>query len=221
MQIEELSKGGDIELEVKFNGKSMSFRSEIVLVKNNSILIECIKVDEQTIGFSEKCYINFLYKFEGKLYIWENVDIKLVKYDGAIYHKADLSGDGKPYNRRDSYRLYLGEAMTLSINTAAGPSAIDVLVKDISETGVGFITKEDLDVGRAFRIRIKDNHQLVNLSGVIVRKENLEHLHSTLYGCKFNEKNQLLGKFLAKKQGEMLRKKNSLISSPVAKEIIL
>lgn len=221
MQVDNLTKGRDIELEVRFNGKSMNFRSEIVLVVNNSVLIECIKVDEQTVGFSENCYINFLYKSEGKLYIWENVDIKLVKYDGAIYHKAELSGDGKPYNRRNSYRLYLGEEMTLSINTATGPSAVDVLVKDISETGVGFITKEDLDIGRTFRMRIKDNRLLVNLSGVIVRKENLEHLHSTLYGCKFNEKNQLLGRFIAKKQGELLRKKNNLSSSPVSKEIVM
>ena len=199
----------------------MNFRSEIILTKNHSVLINSIKVNDQTVGFSDKCHNNFLYKSEGKLFIWENVDIKLVKYDGAIYHKIDLSGDGKPYNRRDAYRMFIGEEMSLSINTAAGPTAIEVLVKDISETGVGFISKEELDIDRTFRLKLKDKNILMNLSGVIVRKEFLENIHAYLYGCKFNEKNHLLGKFLAKKQGEILKKKNTAYSSPLAKDVIV
>ena len=221
MTVDELSKSADIEVDVKCNGKTMNFRSEIKLIKNNSILINSIKVNDQTIGFSEKCTINFLYKYEGKLYIWENVNVKLVKYDGLIYHKIDLSGEGKAYNRRDAFRMYIGEDMIIYINTANGPSALQVLVKDISETGVAFITKEDFDIERTFRLRLKDDTLVVNLSGVIVRKEFLSHLDSNLYGCKFLEKNQMLGKFIALKQGEQLRNKTKIFSSPTHKKVII
>lgn len=209
MQIEEIPKGGNIELEVRYSGHTMSFRSDILDIINNSILVSTIKVNDQTIGFSEKCQLNFLYKAEGKVYIWENVFVKLVKFDGNICHKIDLFGDGKPYNRRDSYRMYIGEDMPLYVNSASGPTAISVLVKDISETGVAFITKDDIDIDRTIRLKLKDNAMMISLSGVIVRKDFLQNLNSYLYGCRFNEKNDKLGKYIAKKQGELLRKKMS------------
>jgi c-di-GMP-binding flagellar brake protein YcgR len=187
------------------------------MIKDNSVLIYTIKVEDQTLGFSEKYLLNFLFKIDGRLYIWENVNVKLVKYDGTIYHKIDIYGQGKPYNRRASYRMYIGEDMPLYVNTATGPSALSVLVKDISNTGVAFITNEEIDVERTFRLKLKDNNSIINLSGIVVRKEFIPHLNSFLYGCKFNEKNNFLGKYIAKKQNEMLQKKTSTYSSPLIK----
>lgn len=215
MNIDDISKGEVIEIDVKCKGKTMHFQSEIAHIINNSILINSIKVENQTIGFSDQCTIDYLYKFDGKLFIWENVNVKLVRYDSEVYHITELLGEGKPHNRRDAYRMYLGEDMFININTAVGPAALPVLVKDISETGVGFITKEEIDVNRTFRLRIKDNKDIITLSGVIVRKETLEHLASNLYGCKFSEKNNMLLKYITKKQGEQLKNKSrTLVSNP-------
>lgn len=216
MQIDEISQGGAIELDVKCNGKNMNFKSEVMLVKNNSVLINAITVDEQTIGFSDKFQINFLFKSEGRLYLWENVTVKLVKYNDAIYHMIELFGEGKPYNRRDAYRMYIGEDMPVYVNSATGPTALSVLVKDISETGVGFITKEDIDIERTIRLKLKDNNTIINMSGVIVRKEYLDNLDSFLYGCKFNEKSNHLSRYIAKRQSEALKKKN--MTQPLVRE---
>lgn len=213
LRIDEIVKGAAVEIEVKCNGKTMNFRSDVILVKSNSVLITSIKVNEQTIGFSDKFQINFLYKSEGRLYVWENTAVKLVKYDGAVYHKIDLNGEGKPYNRRDSYRMYIGEDMPLYVNTASGPTALSVLVKDISESGVGFITNDDIDVERTIRLKLKDNNTIISLSGVIVRKEWLTNIGSYLYGCRFNEKNNLLGKYIAKRQNDILKKKTQAPTS--------
>lgn len=218
MQIADIPAGADIELEVRYSGHTMSFRSEITYIKNSSILITPIKVNDQTIGFSDKCQLNLIIKSEGKVFIWENIYVKLVKFDGEIYHKIDLIGSGKPYNRRNSYRMYVGEDMPLYVNTPSGPIAISVLVKDISETGVAFISKDEIDIDRIIRLKLKDNNTFLSLSGVIVRKDFLPNLNSYLYGCKFNEKNNQLGKFIAKRQGELLRKKVNNYSSPPTRE---
>jgi len=193
----------------------MSFNSEILFLHNDSIFINPIIVNERTIGINDKCRINLIVKIEGKVFLWENVEIKLVRYDGNIYHRISIQGEGKPYNRREAYRMYIGEDMPVYINTATGPYLINVLVKDISETGVGFITNEDLDIDRMIRLKIKDFNNIIALTGVIVRKEYLPHLDSYLYGCKFNEKNDKLGKFIARKQGEQLRKRLNTYSSPI------
>ncbi len=214
MHIDEIAVGGSIEIEVVLTGKALNFKSEVVLIKHHSILINSIKFNDQTVGFSDKYKINFLYKHEGKLYKWENVSIKLVRYDGGIYHKIDLAGEGQPYNRREYFRLYIGEEMPIYINTASGATALSVLVKDISESGVGFITKEDIDVDRTIRLKLKSNNSIISLSGVIVRKEYLENIKSNLYGCKFYEKNNALGKYIAKRQNELIKKR---LSSPATK----
>lgn len=214
MHIDEIAVGGSIEIEVVLTGKALNFKSEVVLIKHHSILINSIKFNDQTVGFSDKYKINFLYKHEGKLYKWENVSIKLVRYDGGIYHKIDLAGEGQPYNRREYFRLYIGEEMPIYINTASGATALSVLVKDISESGVGFITKEDIDVDRTIRLKLKSNNSIISLSGVIVRKEYLENIKSNLYGCKFYEKNNALGQYIAKRQNELIKKR---LSSPATK----
>jgi c-di-GMP-binding flagellar brake protein YcgR len=213
LQIDDISKGSSAELEIRLNGRPMNFKSEIVLIKENSILITSIKVNDQTIGFSDQYQINFLYSADNHLYIWENVTVKLVKYNGSIYHKIDIFGEGKSYNRRASYRLYIGEEMPLYINTANGPSAVTVLLKDISETGAGFIMKDDIDISRSVRLKLKDNSQIINLPGTIVRKEYLSNLNSFLYGCRFTEKSQSLGKYIARRQYELLKIKTTSILS--------
>lgn len=210
MTIDDIVVDGSVEVEVVLLNKAINFESQVALILNNkSILINCIKFNDQTIGFSDRYQLNLLYKVDGKLYRWENCTIKLVRYDGVIYHKVEISGEGKPYNRRDFFRLYIGEEMPIYINTAHGTTAMSVLIKDISESGVGFITKQELEVERTIRLKIKFANQTIDLPGVIVRKEYLENLKSYLYGCKFTEKSNLLGKYIAKRQNEMLQKQTS------------
>ncbi|HBY72845.1 MAG TPA: hypothetical protein DEG06_11445, partial [Lachnospiraceae bacterium] len=165
MQISEIQIGAKIEVEVKYNGRNVSFRSQVVFIQDSSVVVNAITVDEQTLGFSENCQINFLYIVDGKVFAWENVTVKLIKYEGKLYHLIVLSGEGIPYNRRNSYRMYIGEDMPLYINTPNGSSAINVLVKDISENGVAFITKDDLSINRTFRLKLKDsNNRFITLS---------------------------------------------------------
>lgn len=214
MLINNIPNGSGIELDVRNNGRTMSFSSQVKLIINNSLLISPIMIDKQTIGFGNGSRVNLIVKVDDKVYVWSNISAILVKYDGKIYHKIELNERGKPYNRREAYRLYVGEDMNIYINTASGAISLSVLVKDISESGVGFITKEDLETDRVIRLKIKDFHSLISLSGVIVRKEHLPHLDSFLYGCKFNEKNNRLGNYIARRQGEELRKKASSYSAP-------
>ncbi len=209
----ELVRGEQIELDVTYNGKSISFKSEIVYSLNNSILIAGIKYHNRAISFSDQCTFNLLYLFQGKLYIWEKVTVKLVKAESTVYHKIELNSDGKPYNRRETFRMYIGEEMPIIINMIEGPASFTVLIKDISESGLAFMAKEDFDTNRTIHLNITYHHMMICLKAVIIRKEFLEHINLTLYGCKLIEKNQTLNKYIAEKQGEQLRKKARVYQS--------
>lgn len=221
MVVDEIMIGASIELVVRYNGQNITFHDKVVeIIKDNSILVNSIKVNNKTIGFSDKCRINFLYKIDNRLYIWENTNVKLVKYQGRIYHKIDLNGIGKPHNRREAFRMYIGEDMQAYLNSSSGQLTIDILLKDISETGMGFISKEEIELNRIVRLKLKDYKIIINLSAVVVRKEYIPHLKSFIYGCKFNEKNTALGKYISRKQNEQLNKKSSNLSSPPTKKKI-
>ena len=70
--------------------------------------------------------------------------------------------------------------MTIYYNTASGPTQISVLVKDINNQGVGFITKEELDVNRMIRLKIKDQNVILDLTAYNT-KGNIYHLNSFLW----------------------------------------
>ena len=201
--------GDNIEVEVKIQGHTMSFTSQVVMIIDDILLISPIKSDDQTVGFSENCVVSVLYNLNGRIYRWKDIDLKLIKYDGLIYHSTVLEGKGQPYNRRNAYRLYLGMEMLLYYNSSQGPAAISVNVKDISELGVSFITNEELELNRRFHLSFRDGTTRLNLEGSIIRMEYMQHLGSYVYGCKFYDKNYLLSKYIARKQGEILRQKNT------------
>ena len=208
MNIDKMLQGNSIEFKVVFNGKTMNFKSRISIIIDQSIFIPGIIINHKIVCFSDKCSIDLFYKKGDKLYLWENVKANLITYKGKVYHKLDLNGEGKLHNRREAYRMYLGEDMQIYIDTSSACISSMVLVKDVSEAGVAFITKQDLNIGQSFHLKIKDNNTFILLSGDVVRKEVIENLNKTLYGCKFHEKDHKLAKYIARRQREQLKKKS-------------
>lgn len=198
-----------LELEVKCSGKSLNFHSAVALVKEDFILIKKIMVDGRTIGFSNKCSINLLVNEDDILYAWKDVKVTLVRYDGSVYHKIENPKSVKePHNRRGSYRVFIGEDMHVFLNAANGQEALTVLVKDLSESGIGFITKEELDIGRIVRIKFRKDRPIINLSATLVRKESNENLGNYTYGGLFLQRSPELSRYIAKRQREYLKEHN-------------
>ena len=213
MLIDDIVIGNNVEVEVKLQGHTMNFTSQVIMIIDDNLFISPVKSDDQTIGFNDNCLVSILYNLDGRIYRWKDVELKLIRYDGFIYHVTVLKGKGQPYNRRKAYRLYLGMEMLLFLNLSQGPTALSVNVKDISELGVGFITSDEIELNKSFRLNFKDGPTRLTLEGTIIRKVYMQHLDSYIYGCKFYDKNYLLSKYIARKQGEMLRRKNVTYSA--------
>ena len=60
-------------------------------------------------------------------------------------------------NRRGSYRVYIGEQMTITAFTSQGAKKHSVHLKDISESGMAFLSKEEFDIGRIVRLNLSFN----------------------------------------------------------------
>ncbi len=197
-----------VELEVMMNGKKTTLLSAVELVLNQTVLLTPIQVNEKLVGFPPNCTVNLLYIGENQVFCWKNVVVKAVKYEKNIYHSVELAGDAEILNRRGAYRVYIGEQMTLTAFSADGPKNYYVNLKDISETGMAFFSKEEFDVGRTVRLTlsIKKGMELP-LSSQIIRIQEFENRQDKLYGCKFVEKNNRLVSVLMHLQQERQKQK--------------
>lgn len=204
MEKSELEKGQDIELIISWNGQTLSYKTTIFDFYNEWILIPAITARGKIIGFPEECNVDFIYTKEKGLFRWQNVSLAPVRVGKKILHRIILDGVGTPYNRRNAFRLFLGEQMGLYYSTEVGRNSTYVLVKDISETGFGFFSKEDFDMKHLVSIRLVDGTMALNLSGVIVRKQKIEGKDMYFYGCQLTHKYNILGQYIVMKQRQLM-----------------
>jgi len=211
MTAAELQLEHSVELEIMMNGKKTTLLSGIEQVIGNTVLLTPIQINGKVVGFPPNCMVNLLYVGEKQVFCWKNIKLKAVRYDKKIYHSAELVGDAEILNRRGSYRVYVGEQMLLTAFSANGPKTYKVHLKDISESGMAFFSKEEFDVGRTVRLNfsIKKGAD-IPLSSQIIRIQDFENRPEKLYGCKFVEKNNRLVSILMHLQQERQREKMGL-----------
>lgn len=208
MTAAELQLAHAVELEILMNGKKTTLLSSIEQIIGTTALLTPIHLNGKVVGFPPDCSVNLLYIDEKHVYCWKNIKVKAVRYEKKIYHSAELIAEAEILNRRGAYRVFIGENMLLTSFTANGPKTFNVLLKDISETGMAFYSKEEFDVGRTVRLHLAmSNKQELQLSSQIIRTQEEEDRKGKLYGCKFVEKNDRLIGYLMRLQQDRQKQK--------------
>ena len=104
--------------------------------------------------------------------------------------------------------------MAITVFQSHGPQSFNVLVRDISESGFGFVCKEEYETSRTIRLTIPlTERKSLSLSATIVRKEHNEEKGTYTYGCKFIEPNSYLSSYLMAKQRERQQEKTTAYSA--------
>lgn len=209
MNKNELLPDAQVELLVRAGSDTITLRSKIVDLVNGDILIDRLEHNGKLLGIPDHFSVDMLYlePENSRPFLWSNVSLKVVRYKKEIYHCiGNLAETGKLTNRRESFRLFVGREMTLVVRDANGSRGYRVILKDISETGMGFVTKEDFPIKKLVRLDFEDNHFRMPLAAHIVRKiEPTDDNMTFVYGCRFSEPNPLLSKYIARKQHEKLQ----------------
>lgn len=198
-----------INIQVTDEERMLSFDSTVLAVIGNAVVIERIMIKDKTVGFSEQMLKLVLYIKEGQLYSWENPQIKLVRYKNEICHMIEMTEDGKPVNRRHAFRLFVGEQMMLTMDQKNRGEPLKVLIKDISEGGVAFLSRREFNIGDRFVLHLRTEEISLNLSARIVRIERKEEINAMLYGCAFRNVTPALGNYIMRLQRENLKKRQT------------
>ena len=208
VHITEIPVNSPVVITASIGKNSLNFNSKMVDINERNILIEIIKNEEgQPVSLaSDKITVDLSYFADPEKppFVWHDVKANYVRKNNTPYQQIVQSADAKRENRRGAYRLFIGEPATVSMVDKQG--SIQVILKDISTTGFGFVHTEEIELNKFCRIACTIDNQKIVLSGNIVRRQNVEK-GKIIYGCRLDRFSKELEKFINTKQREEIRKK--------------
>jgi len=219
MRIEELTVGTAVTFMVNVNGEHLTFDSHIqdIFPKKHLVLADAVLQNEKIISFRGKnISVDLLAVFVNeKPQLFENVTITpMRKSDNTLCYNIASPEEGKTYNRRGSYRCFVG--VPTSFLPAPGKMPVDVLVKDVSINGFAITCPGDLELheNQIVHIQMEDYIEELgekysfHLCGIVVRSQPLEN-GNIVYGCKLNNPIGGLEHYIMKKERVRLKKNNT------------
>lgn len=212
MRVTDFEMAHSVELEILHEGRKTTLLTSVEGMIGNSVLLTPIHLDGKIVGFPAYLTVNLLYPEEDQLYCWSNIRVKAIRYRGHIYHSVELPGSAFPLNRRGAYRVYIGETRFLYHRNHIETKLYEILLRDISETGMCYMSKDHFEVGRTvhLQLRLSSGHELTLRAKILWKRENPNRSTTFLYGCKFTEKSRLLNSYLMNVQQEQQRKRMGL-----------
>lgn len=225
MKINEISLGNDVCLEIVTAGRTIELTTKVAELSDYemktitklvtqkdlySIVFEAIISNGKTLGlttndtmvYNVKCTMN------DKYYVWNNVYIKTVKLpSGSAYYLVMSALDVNVMNRRNAYRLWIGEEVTVTLGLSQ--DRIRGILKDLSASGMGVIVADasDFHLERIVHVQYIDDEKTVfNLTGKVVSVTEIS-LAKILIGCAFVAKSQAVERYVSQKQIERAKER--------------
>ena len=219
MQIDDLTAGLSLSFLINLNTEQLQFESKILEVypRRHTLLAQGVFTDDKIISFRGKALVVDLIVTlpEDKPQLFKNVTTNVVKLsDGTLCYTVSSIAGSKTYNRRQSYRCYVG--IETAVQCGLNRAAHDAIIKDISYNGFSVVSKEDLklEVNQTVHAVLNDHMDETaenfnfHLYGLVARIQELEN-GLFLYGCRLSNPVPGLEQYIIKKERAVLRKRQS------------
>lgn len=212
MKVVEIKPKEAIIFEVVVGGKPYEFQSSVIGEAEGALITEPIRMQDKVVSFeSNNISINLIYKRkDGAPMVWRRVLVETSTYKRQTVYKVVCKEDGKPENRRDSYRLTINRQSIaqLGINT----KGMEVIIHDISESGFSIITNQYIENinGILVHTMFEDGDYKFSLLGTIVRKVKYKE-GFYLYGCRLNRQVNTLSKYITEMQRKEIVTQNEVV----------
>ena len=214
MQIDDLTAGLSLSFLINLNTEQLQFESKILEVypHRHTLLAQGVFTDDKIISFRGKGLIVDLIVTlpEDKPQLFKNVTTNVVKLsDGTLCYTVSSIAGSKTYNRRQSYRCYIG--IETAVQCGLNRAAHDAIIKDISYNGFSVVSREDLklEVNQTVHAVLNDHMDETaenfnfHLYGLVARIQELEN-GLFLYGCRLNNPVPGLEQYIIKKERAVL-----------------
>jgi len=185
MNISEIPAGSVLTIIASKDKKSIELKTTVKSAYSKNLLVNTItnaKKQPVSLAIADlKISVIYLNKNRRPI-IWKNVAIKHIAIEGQSFHRIIQSAPGVETERRKSPRIFTGEDAVIRIGLSQ--KNINVRIKDISYSGISFVSEGNVDFeGTLLHILFKNNQTTVNVAANVIRKQPLKSGASYLYGC--------------------------------------
>lgn len=206
MDIYEIQPDSRISVTVTRGDASVSFASDIVAVMPDCVYVVPFKHNETIVNFNiPDVLIEMVVTRENEVpFSWKIVHISKEIYENNVVHCIKSTVVGVKLNRRNAFRVFVGENGYAASALATGKQ--DVLIKDLSSTGVGFLvdssSRFNPEVGKDIFVVFTDDvlKTTFNVAARIVRTVDIPEKNQQLFGCKFLQRYPMVDRYCATKQ---------------------
>lgn len=212
MRLEEMSAGYGITLYVTVNEtQQLVFESTIteVLPLKRMVLADAIIRNGKVLtlkgnGISVDVVVAIP---DEKPLLFKDVTVESLKSaDNSFCYNLIAPNEGVPYNRRQSFRCFVGNTSMLRSGGNLGEE-YEVVIRDVSSTGFSITCDASLALPNNQMVHVlledyleeTDENFSFHLYGFVVRKQELEH-GKVVYGCRLNSRVGGLENYLTKKE---------------------
>ncbi len=218
MGIEELKVGQEVTIEAKNDMSEMQFSTSLVGIDDSKreIFAAPIEKDGKVLTFSGVTVNLILPIPNDKPILYRNVSI--INYrteDNRLLYRIKLRGQGFAYNRRNAYRCFVGNRVTVQFGSHH--STFSAVLKDVSSSGFGLVvTKSEMGnrecgIGTLCHTVLTDvvdqfSKVNMNLHGTVVRITEIDD-DKMVYGCELILQAYELDKYIRTKERMNLAKR--------------
>lgn len=223
MYLYEIDKESAIQISVGIGFQTLEFDTKISEIGEQCVYADPIIREDKMVGFSTKGLVLRVFavnQSDLRVYQFNNVKIRNIKTaEDKTYHEITCLTPGKIVNRRAACRVWLGFDAVAQIGL--NKKTYNVIVKDISVTGISFICTEDVKVepDMVVHLTFEDEVSKIRFSigAIVVRSEEADH-RKTIYGCRMNQESSAISKYVNEKQREKLRATRTVNAIPLDKK---
>lgn len=218
MRIEDLTPGLGVTFYVNIiNEQQMTFETIIteVNLKKHLIIAEAIIKEDKVLSFKSKKGISVDMVVaipDEKPVLFQNISLETLKFaENSFGYNIGSSKEGIPYNRRNSFRCFIGNPTYLK--GGRNLEEHSVILRDVSATGFSVTCgpEVELEIDQLVHVLLEDyieetdRNYSFHLFGLTVRKQDLEN-GKFIYGFRLNNHVGGLENYLTQKQRIQLRK---------------
>ncbi len=216
MLIKEMVPGRKLEILVDREGYNYRLVSKVEGIAENTVAVSAIVAKGRMFHFEDGDDVTIVYRSAERMWKWEHVKTGLARLDGETVHTFTSREQGQTYNRRDSFRVPIGESLLMyrvfskknedgEVQETLKP--FEGLLADLSVSGAGLYTDEEMDVDAIMGFDMPTNMGIMSCRGKIVRRTDVyDKPFRNFYGCEFTKVRKELERYLFERQRLMLQK---------------
>jgi len=202
MKLVDIIEKSNLELHFKYKNKKYYLNMNLYKVLEERVLLRVVDYKGKTINASIFQSPVLIYKNGDGVFKFPDITIAQIYYHGLPMYAIDGFVEAEKDNRREAYRVNICEHRKLRVTTTTG-KIIETsgFLKDISMTGMGLILDDKKDDINTIELSLDEaKSDEVKITSEVVRIIELPKHKGYLYGCRFYNPKESLGRYIIKRQ---------------------